>query len=456
LYDLAYYESIRAVIIDPMHNLYLGTGKHFFEELRKRGILTVEQLEEITKQLKEIEKESPQDIGRFPRNVNDEDAIKGFTAEQWKNWINLFSIPCLTGKLDKRLLNIWKKFCMASIILSQRVITVHDVSRADNLLNEFSEEIEIIFGEEFITPNIHLHGHLASCILDFGPIYSFWLFSFERYNGILGDFPTSNRTIEVEIMKKFAIQNLVHSLEIADEEYNESLSELKDRSVKGSLEIGVMTNEEFEIYGRSFDAISPTFGYEKYGNRLPPFKKDVLSINLHNLLRKYYQKIYDIDQTNIRLFALNNAKIITFTKFEIGGEIFGSSSSKSSRSSFILTNWIKTEGIEELGEIYPGEIQYFFKHKIGKKSNEEDENFEPIEFTFAYVKFFQISQHLTNISFVNDIEIFNNTWKRNNYYQDQIDCFVPVARIISRFIPGLSGPNNNTFVICPIPRKFIF
>jgi hypothetical protein len=321
LYDLAYYESIRAVIIDPMHNLYLGTGKHFFEELRKRGILTVEQLEEITKQLKEIEKESPQDIGRFPRNVNDEDAIKGFTAEQWKNWINLFSIPCLTGKLDKRLLNIWKKFCMASIILSQRVITVHDVSRADNLLNEFSEEIEIIFGEEFITPNIHLHGHLASCILDFGPIYSFWLFSFERYNGILGDFPTSNRTIEVEIMKKFAIQNLVHSLEIADEEYNESLSELKDRSVKGSLEIGVMTNEEFEIYGRSFDAISPTFGYEKYGNRLPPFKKDVLSINLHNLLRKYYQKIYDIDQTNIRLFALNNAKIITFTKFEIGGEI---------------------------------------------------------------------------------------------------------------------------------------
>ena len=33
---------------------------------------------------------------------------------------------------------------------------------------------------------MHLHTHITDCILDYGPVYSFWLYSFERYNGILG------------------------------------------------------------------------------------------------------------------------------------------------------------------------------------------------------------------------------------------------------------------------------
>ena len=36
-----------------------------------------------------------------------------------------------------------------------------------------------------MTPNMHMHCYLADCVRDFGPIYGFWLFSFERYNGLL-------------------------------------------------------------------------------------------------------------------------------------------------------------------------------------------------------------------------------------------------------------------------------
>ena len=35
---------------------------------------------------------------------------------------------------------------------------------------------------------MHLHLHLKECMLDYGPVYSFWCFSFERFNGILGKF----------------------------------------------------------------------------------------------------------------------------------------------------------------------------------------------------------------------------------------------------------------------------
>ena len=40
----------------------------------------------------------------------------------------------------------------------------------------------------------------------------FWLFSFERYNGILGKQPSNNRSIEPQLMHSFLRDNLVSCL----------------------------------------------------------------------------------------------------------------------------------------------------------------------------------------------------------------------------------------------------
>lgn len=50
---------------------------------------------------------------------------------------------------------------------------------------------------------MHLHCHLKECIEDYGPVYSFWLFSFERLNGILGSFHTNNHDVSLQIMRRF-------------------------------------------------------------------------------------------------------------------------------------------------------------------------------------------------------------------------------------------------------------
>lgn len=68
--------------------------------------------------------------------------------------------------------------------------------------------------------NMHLHAHLQRCVLDFGPVYSFWLFSFERENGILGSFPTNKRCIEKQLMRKF--EKSMHVLNIS---YNENVND---------------------------------------------------------------------------------------------------------------------------------------------------------------------------------------------------------------------------------------
>lgn len=68
--------------------------------------------------------------------------------------------------------------------------------------------------------NMHLHAHLQRCIFDFGPVYSFLLFSFERENGILGSFPTNKRCIEMQLMRKFE-----KSMHVFDISYNENVND---------------------------------------------------------------------------------------------------------------------------------------------------------------------------------------------------------------------------------------
>lgn len=44
---------------------------------------------------------------------------------------------------------------------------------------------------------------MKDCIYDFGPVYSFWLFSFERLNGVLGSFHTNNHDISLQVMRRY-------------------------------------------------------------------------------------------------------------------------------------------------------------------------------------------------------------------------------------------------------------
>src|SRR3989337_2622664 len=60
------------------------------------------------------------------------------------------------------------------------------ISTHDRLL-QVALLIEENYGQEFITPNIHLSLHITDCCEDYGPLYSFWCYSFERMNGLLGN-----------------------------------------------------------------------------------------------------------------------------------------------------------------------------------------------------------------------------------------------------------------------------
>ena len=144
---------------------------------------------------------APSDIGRIPYKI--ESSFNSFTADQYKNWVNHYSIMCLHGLLSTEHLECWRHLVLACRILCKFTLTHKEIVIADALLLQFCRRTELLFGKDVITPNMHMSCHIKECILDYGPINNIWLFSFERFNGVLGKLPHNNRLIEVQMMRRF-------------------------------------------------------------------------------------------------------------------------------------------------------------------------------------------------------------------------------------------------------------
>src|SRR5437764_4350017 len=137
-----------------MHCLFLGVAKWIVTKLWiGEGILNRENLKIMQKRADMIKITS--DLGRRPVRIATGEGFSNFTADMWKTFIIIFATPITWDFLDE----IDKK-----------------------ILAYFVQK----YGQEKISPNLHLCLHICECALDYDPLSSFWCFSFERMNGILG------------------------------------------------------------------------------------------------------------------------------------------------------------------------------------------------------------------------------------------------------------------------------
>ena len=166
----------------------------------ENDILTKEKLRELQERIATVE--APSDQGRLSGNISSN--YRGFTASQWKNWVLYYSLYALEGVLDEEHVNCWQNFVLACRHLCKPCITKTDLLIADQKLLHFCKKVESLYGKTVVTPNMHLHLHIRECVENYGSVYGFWLFGFERrYNSLLGSFHTNNREVEVQLVRRF-------------------------------------------------------------------------------------------------------------------------------------------------------------------------------------------------------------------------------------------------------------
>lgn len=355
--ELPYFNPIRHSVVDPMHNLYLGTAKHVMEVWNDRGILSKKDFEVIQQKISTLI--TPRDVGRIPLKIGS--SYAGFTADQWRNWTTIFSPVVLKGVLPNNHLRCWLLFVRACCLLSTRVISTEAISQADVYLIEFCKQFCILYGANACTPNMHLHLHLKECLLDYGPVHGLWCFALERYNGVLGKYHTNNQAIEAQVMKKFLCEQQVRSLE-GPSEAEDLFCSLRVK-LSGSLLESAINNDDIFTFRAlaDIDQINSDYSITSKSmiKLLAPIYSGTFTSNEIHQLKIMYTYIYPSKNITYMSHFYESSK-----RCEMADEYFTTVNTKE-RSSVIMAYWpVETYSGPLKRELQVGYIQRFIKHSI--------------------------------------------------------------------------------------------
>ena len=181
---------------------------------------------------------------------------------------------------------------------------------------------------------MHLHLHLKECLLDYGPVQSFWCYPFERLNGVMGKYHTNNNIIELQIMEKFLTEQKIKSLIFTSEAagtftFQENLS--------GSLKESSSNEYIFKLmsFARSDNLHSDysNFLESEIIDVLPPHFSGTLTNTETQYLKSLYKFLYpDINIIHISPFYTSAKKCV------IANELFTTSNTRQ-KSSVIMAYW---------------------------------------------------------------------------------------------------------------------
>lgn len=184
---LFYFDCVCFYIIDFMYNFFIGIVKY----VMKNVWLDLDKLLFEKKDLEKIQEKMDKfkvlvSVGRMLKKI--ENSYGGFIVDQWKLFIILFFIYVLWNLLLSVDLEFWCDFVLVCLCLCFLVIIEIKVLLVYFYFLKFCQSFEQLYGKYRVILNMYLYFYFVDCVLDFGLVYLFWLFSFECYNGIFGEY----------------------------------------------------------------------------------------------------------------------------------------------------------------------------------------------------------------------------------------------------------------------------
>ena len=442
LLHLPYFDPVKNTVIDPMHNLYLGTGKMVFKLWVDLGIIGKNELSTIDERCSLFT--LPNSIGRLPTNISSN--YGGFKAAQWRSWITIYSPIVLKGILPDDHLRCWLLYVRACCILGSRILTHSNINTADLLLLTFCKKFEQLYGKEHCTPNMHLHLHLKQCLFDFGPAHSFWCFSFERYNGMLGSYHTNQKNIELQIMRKFInCQTLINRKSCAHPHFL-SIIQPETRYVTSDVAcFNVLNKSTAQLPGICFEV-------DKTIHLLPPVRRHIFPANIVSDLDQLYKALYPESLiTSLSAFYMRSGRA------EVCGEILGSVLNATSNKSAatIMAYWPERcgtlAGIEN-GKLRVGCVQYYCQHKV--KMSVDQSSPKTMDHVLAYVSWKE--SHTCSNFFGSSATLCATVDERSSHFS-----FIPVQRIYAIAATcimklNVVGFEEKLLIAAPVPMRLSF
>lgn len=166
-----YMHSVLLGVVRTMLNLWVDSSNHQSQwyigtrtkEIDRR-LLSIRPINEIT---------------RTPRSLS---TRKHWKASEYRTWLLWYSLPVLNGILPVPYFQHYMLLTISVYLLVSSSVSKRTVQLVSHLLNSFVEDIEILYGKEHCSFNMHQLLHLALSVQRWGPLWAHSTFPFESNN----------------------------------------------------------------------------------------------------------------------------------------------------------------------------------------------------------------------------------------------------------------------------------
>ncbi|KAF8837311.1 hypothetical protein BDN67DRAFT_991807 [Paxillus ammoniavirescens] len=220
---------------DPVHNLF-GIVGHFHNEILVPGhFLNKVAWRKFQDNINAII--WPSQIGRLPTNLGENHSLQ--KADQWRRFSAIMPVilwmswrdendnictdsPAVPPNaktppdIDRRLNKMFELVLFLSTatrLLTSHSISMYDVDRGQQLLQQYCRTALTM--RIHLVINHHLSMHYAPFFKNFGPVYAWWLFAFERFNGLLEQVNLNGHAggiMELTLMRNWVLRHRLYEL----------------------------------------------------------------------------------------------------------------------------------------------------------------------------------------------------------------------------------------------------
>jgi hypothetical protein len=190
--------------IDYMHAVCLGAMRKLITSWVKGVPSRIAKLSTtnravIQSRARDIRKHVPSEFARKPRSINDIDRWK---ATELRLFLLYTGRVLLKGVLDTPRYKHYMKLSVSIRILTSTELTETQSELAHQLLTEFVKETKRLYGQEFMTYNIHSLLHLASDAREHGNLDNCSSFPFENHLQIVKRTVRSGKSPIIQMTKR--------------------------------------------------------------------------------------------------------------------------------------------------------------------------------------------------------------------------------------------------------------
>eukprot|EP00105_Crassostrea_gigas_P038741 XP_019922889.1 PREDICTED: uncharacterized protein LOC105328585 [Crassostrea gigas] len=269
LMTLKYYDFVKSSSIDYMHGVLLGVTKVLINlwtsgSNSKERFSISSNISIIDDRLKRIK--PPSYITRVPRTISSH--IKYWKASELRTWLFFYSLPILCDILDEKYFHHFASFVEGIYLLCTDCITPEDLEKSKILLSYFVHMFSSMYGERYVTLNMHSLLHLPECVEDLGPLWVYSCFPYENANGLLTELFHGTQNIELQIISSLnivqkmpfllhPIEDSVHKAFAAKMQRTSEVSQNYTGTLSGSMPVGSNIKMHFsdDIYAQLISTV---------------------------------------------------------------------------------------------------------------------------------------------------------------------------------------------------------